>query len=1516
MNGVKLVWLIMPILLAVSPRLDAQVDSLFADDQGLFLAEFRDYVLQQNKELEPQVLTFIDVFEGQMDEFSREMVMQTANKMKGQRLPAVPLYGYYIEAVNAYFNGERGNEHFFSWDEVVKQMVDRIQRRNLNDLLGFLGFSKIFFSTGRLRISDLGTNWIGLDTAWTFRIVEDMPGLVFPETDLVAIRKQDSIRIDATSGVFFPLQLRWKGKGGIVGWNRFEGMDDVYCEFVEYEIDMSKGFYQAKNAQLHYPLYFSDKLIPGTFEDKLVVANAATESSYPRFESNEKILNIDNFGKGISFTGGFRMQGTTIYGTGTEENRARLLLLNEKNEEVVLRAEAELFTIRQEELIFGEDVSASLYLEKSDSLHHPSIIMRYEIPKELLQLTRGKDGNDRYPFSSTYHGINIEAEKIMAYLEKDSLIIGASRIQRSNAKNYAAFESLQFFDAGDYHRAQNITSVNPIAVLRRISQEDETRRFNADYVASKINPNYTLKNIQGLLYELVANGFIAYDAQEQMIEVRDKAFLYADAAQGKVDYDQIQIKSESDSANAVMNLRNEALTINGIPHLEFSRLQRVAVVPEDNKITVTENRNKEFNGLLYAGYSTFQGKRFHFEYEDFKIRLDSIDFFDLYLPVQQAKTRGSAEEMPPPEIVSLSSRIENLSGVLLIDAPMNKSGKNNILMFPSFQSDGNAFVYYDADSSYARDSFFFQLDPFSFNNLDNFDPNELSFDGKMMSGGIFPEFRQTITFQDNDRSLGFNHQSPVEGFPVYGGRATYTGRVGLNGQGMTGQGNLSYQNASIDAEDFVFQPKRMTVSAETFDLDEVRTDEKEIPELHGASVNIDWKPYRDSMYVSSREGRAFDLYKDYEVSFDGTAVLSPGGLSGIGTIEWDKAKLESNLFSLGAASARADTTNIGIKAPGSEDGTNAVYTEGVMGNVDFEEQMARFESHDGNLETNLPYNEYKTSMNEFTWEMIRERVVFKADSGKLGVFTAVNPKQDSLSFEAKTATYELRSNDLTLGGVPFIQTCDAQVIPDSNKIHILPGGVIPRLFNAKIIADTSNKYHVINRAAVEILGRKSYLASGYYEYNIGNREQEILFEKIVGEELQRGEGESYTETRATGKVLETDSLYIDFKTQFQGEISLNARSKNLKFEGFARLDADRLPGREWFSVSSEGDKKDLAIQFDRPRNPDGAGLQTGFFISRETARLYPRVLMPLGFSKDRDIMTVKGLVKYDLKRDAFTFGDSLKVLGYGLLGNRLTFSNRTGKVDGEGELNIGSGLKYVSMKTAGEIETVFPPVDSLGGPYADYKIKARVMAGIKLILPEKLLRVMSNELEAGSYNAPVISYLSDINYYKKAASAVFPIENEDVQEAINGITSGFLELPPRSNDYTFLFSDVPFTWDPNLQSFISTEKELGIISINGEPLHRRLECYMEVKMPTNLKDRLYIYIKSPSSLYYFFGFKDGILNVTSNNTTFMDELLALKKNETVIKMDDGETYEILIVEPRTARLFMNRINSALEEQKK
>ncbi len=1497
--------------------LPAQRLEQFSEVRAEFMSQLEEYMTAgKQASAEATYREFASIFRsGMFTEEEIDQILRTGNRMLAQRMTANPYFSAYLRALIQIKNAEGGEGHFGDWHRVLDTMLADADNRRLMPFQEFLNFSTDFFEYGALRYSETGTSWYPL--ALDYRVgyeEEEGPYLEYEQLDLMASWKKDSIFIFGTSGRYYPVEQIWRGKGGKVTWERFGWAPEIYAEFPEYEVELLRSLYDVKNARLHYPLFFGTKMVEGDFSDKLTVENAVTGGSYPRFESYDNRLTLQNIGEGIRYTGGFRLHGTTIYGFGTHDKPADILIFDEK-ENQVFTAKSEFYTIRPDESIAGEGVEATFYFGQ-DSIYHPSVNIRFDIEKQEMRLNRGKRGSDRNPFFSSVHEVNIDADNVYAYLDQDSVVFGKPTIDIVN-KPDIYFESHHYFDESEYRRIQNIATANPVAIMKVTAEREGTNFLDADLIARRINSKFTADNIKSLLYDLASKGFINYDSDDNIVEVKEKVFLYADAEQGKVDYDNLRIRSRSDSINATLNLRDSSIRIYGVSNMEFSRRQKVGIAPDDQQVRMRKNRDMDFQGLLFAGFTTLEGKDFHFDYEDFRIRLDSIRYFDIYVPT------GELDQNNNPVAVGIGSRIENLSGVLLIDAPSNKSGRENIIMFPSLQTKGKSYVFYAdsmiQDSVYSRDSFYFELDPFSFNHLDAFTEKDLRFEGKLASGGIFPDIVEPLTLQE-DRSLGFISQTPEGGLPNYQGKGNYSGEVNLSNAGLRGNGTQQYLGASINSDDIVFRPNEMLASADAFDLEEDRSSEVQVPQVHGLDVNIRWRPYKDSMYVTPKEA-PFTLFNQDNHTLDGTPILPPGGLKGDGLLDWDKARMESDFFSFGAYSAKADTTDLNIRAFDTEE--MALKTQNVQGFVDFDKQVGTFKANEDFLETTLPYNQYQTSMNEFDWDMKEETITFKTEEGALGSFVSIHPEQDSLRFQGADAFYDLKTDELNISGVPFIIAADAFIYPDSGKVDIQPGGVMTTLENARIVADTISKYHVINRATVNILGRKEYRASGFYEYNIGDREQEIEFADISGTRVGKGaRSEKRVATRANGEVTEEDQFYIDHRTMFQGKISLASEQSNLFFDGFARLDADRLPQLNWFTVRSEGDKEDLAIRYDSPMTYDGVPLETGLFLSRETAQLYPVVMMPLTFRKDRPVLPVKGIFKYDEQKDEFIFGDSTRVLNNELKGNKLVFNNGDGTVFAEGTFTLGSGLKYVGIDAVGRAKTKFPePVSNSNIMTADdtlvtsmnlppvVTVETELMAGIKLIVPDKLMKMVALDIQSSSFDAKPINYLANIEYFKKAATDLLPDEPE-VREAIEFMSSGFLDVPAKHNPYTLLLSPLKMKWDAEYQSFVTTEADkVGVISIDGESVNKVLTCHVEVKMPTNEDDRLYIYLASPSGLYYFFGFKQGILSITSNNPKFMDELLDLKAKDLIQKMDDGETYEIQVVEPSTAKLFLRRMEA-------
>jgi len=1480
-----------------------KLDSL-SSNSDIFIKELETYMTSsKRKQMEDAFKEFEKYFKSGLftdEEFAQ--IVKTTNLMLGQKMKPAPYFLGYTEALTKVKGVENGAVRFIEWHSVLDQMLTSMENRKVKPYDTFLKFSGNFFGNKSLKGSDAGVNWSALAHDYQLLYENGAPVIKYDEMNLIASRKGDTITINKTAGIFYPIDLLWKGVGGKVDWDRYN-LKDVYVELDTYQINVKKSLYEVKNVTMHYPDFFGDKGVRGHFKDKISSQNKATVGSYPRFESYDDVLKVDNLGEGVEYEGGFRLHGTTVYGFGKGDNKAEIVI-RDASKTKLFRAEAPLFVLRAGEQLSAERAFSVVYLDE-DSIFHPSVNMKYDVLQKEMRLYRGKRGSDRNPFFSSYHQINMDVDNIDWKMDRDSLVFGKRSVSFANSKEMS-LESLKYFKQDDFRRIQNISSTNPISIIKLFAEEEGTNFISANRLAARLNPKYDVTSIQSLLYDLVAKGFINYNSDKEIVEVKDKVYHYVNAYAKQVDHDLLKILSKTDSTNAVMRVSERSIETNAVRFVEFSEIQKVAVKPFKEKIVVKKNRDIDFDGTAFAGYSIFEGKDFSFVYDKNHIEMDSVRFFDLFILTEEGMVdkEGNPRE---PEPLSIGSRIEHSTGVLLIDAPSNKSSKEDIPIFPSYQSKGPSYVFYDYEQTlngvYTRDSFFFELNKFSFNSLDDYGKDDIHFKGMMHSFDIFPPFKETLLLREEDESLGFVHTTPASGFPCYLGKGTYTGDIDLSNAGFFAKGNINYLSASINSEDITLKPKQLTASADLFALEEDRTSELKVPHTRGYDVSIDWRPYQDSMYVRSKE-RPFELFNKGVHTLKGLLILTPGGLKGRGLFDWDKASLSSQLMTFGPFSVTSDTADLKIKAIGSDD--LAFDTRGINANLDFDKNIGFVKSNVENNITTMPFNQYQTSLVDFIWDMTEETVTFKNESGTSGVFTSIHPDQDSLNFTGKTAFYDLKSNELLIGDVPYVQTSDAYVYLEDGKVEINPGGKMTTLNNAKIVADTITKYHVINRATVDVLGKKEYRASGFYEYNIGDKTQEIEFANIIGTRVGKGKrDEKKSVTRANGEVKETDNFYIDHKTAYQGKISLSADSKNLDFDGFAKLDSERLPGAEWFSVKFEGDKNDLAIEYNVPKNSKGDPLRTGIFLSKENGKAYPRVMMPLLYRKDRVLMEAKGegsgLFKYHKAKDQFTFGDSLKIASDVPHGNKMYFDNDDGEFKTEGQLNIGSGLNYVSVTAAGEASGVFEE--------GNHDLKYRMMAGIKLIFPDKVMKIMENDLKSSSFDARPIDYVKSTDFFEHALAEFVP-SGKDYKNTRNAMINSGLDLPKKHDDYTFLFSDLPMVWNADYQSFVTSKNEVGLSSVNGEVINRMLKCYIEFKMPSNEDDRLYIYINSPSEFYYFFGFKQGILSVVSSNTKFMDALLGLKKKELTKKMDDGETYEIQIVNPGSAEMFVTRARAA------
>ncbi|MFN0013119.1 MAG: hypothetical protein ACKVU2_01105, partial [Saprospiraceae bacterium] len=895
----------------------AQAPAKFPDNPNEFVDKLGEFM---NASKRPDMAEAYTVFKNQYRaglyrEKDIASIVRMANLLAEQRLGAFPYYKSYINAVAA-AKTDPDTTFFSRWHEFAERAIADIEKGKTKPISQMLDFSADFIAQRALQAREAGLIvWKIQGGKFEFVYEDKRPALRCENVNLIGQRKADSTIVLGTNGVYYPFEEIWQGTGGKVTWQN-AGLDsNVYARLTTYRVEAKKPLFTCDSAEFYYPLYFPQGSVWGKFEENVVVSNKNNATQYPRFESFDQSLKIAKIGEGIEYIGGFRLWGASVYGYGNTAKPAQLTIYNKKRQRIFF-GKGDLFIIRRELSIVAEGINAKLFMD-ADSIFHPAVNFRVEIPNQVIQLTRGQKGSERNPFFSSFYNMNLEAEKVSWYVNNDSLEIGSRIGAVKGVSQKVEFESSNRFDPGEYVRMQNITSVNPISILHKLMEEtswDSTRQtkvISDDLFAMTLNPKFNYASIQTLLAEMVAKGFINYDFSRHEIEPRPKLSHYALASQGKRDYDAIKIESVSTGANASLDLKTKETTIYEVKHIQLSERQKVGFIPQAKELTLLENRDMRFGGRLFAGFALFEGKDMNFVYDKFHVEFDSVQHLDFYLPT------GKDDQNGKPIADAMNSTVELVSGILLVDAPNNKSGKEDLSIFPSMQSKKHSFVFYDRpgiqEGTYKRDSFYFKLDPFSFNGLDSYTAEMIKFKGEMTSADIFAPFRETIIVRTDDKSFGFIHQTPPKGYPTYSKKGNYTGKLDLSNKGFLGKGTVEYLTADITSEDIVFRPKQMTCTARRFFMEEDRQSAVKVPQAKGEDVKVNWLPYRDSMYVESK-AKAFDLFKEAGYNHKGVLVLTPSGLKGRGIFEWFGGKLTSQVISYGPFQAKSDTADLQIKA--------------------------------------------------------------------------------------------------------------------------------------------------------------------------------------------------------------------------------------------------------------------------------------------------------------------------------------------------------------------------------------------------------------------------------------------------------------------------------------------------------------------------------------------------------------------------------------------------------------------------
>ncbi|HEX8515744.1 MAG TPA: hypothetical protein VF868_06050 [Bacteroidia bacterium] len=1463
----------------------------FSEDPVKFPEEVRtmfEVTNMDKKEVKEYMEAFILLWNSpQYTQTLKKATYDCFNLMVKRKIRILPEYKSYLNSVMNFAASKQSEDNFLSWQECINKILGAKILKNYSD---YLQMSENLFATNTFYKSAV-VEYQSSNNKYMFEY-DSVPKVIFPGFDLRCYNNQrDSGIIYKTRGVYYPFKGVFIGETGKVTWKR-AGLDEntVWAELKRYQITLKTSGFSADSVTFYNKNYFEKPLL-GQLNEK-VVSEKESNISYPRFDSYSKRMQIPNIAKDVDYDGGFLQRGPKFLGSGSKEEDAKLIFKREGK--VFLIVGAKLIGVAKEKLT-AETANVRIYFGK-DSITHPSVNMKFMVNDRMLSLIRTNDGVSRSPFLNSFHMVDMYFEELAWKIDDPKIDL---RMLVGNTQEDAMFESSNYFRGDRYDAVQGIDAINPLYQMREfvMKKNGENRKFYGMEYARYIK--FALKDVQPMLVRLSALGFITYDIEDDEVSVNEKLFTYISAKAGHVDNDVIQFPSVvRNASNASVNLLNYDMTIFGVKQVYMSDSQNVVIYPAQQKLILKKNRDFSFAGVVHAGRFDFFGKEFTFDYDKFIINLKNVDSLRLTVKSGEPDAYG---EYP---LVRVKTVIEHIDGNLEIDNPANKSGRKPFPKYPVFNSFKDSYAYYDKkqiqNGKYHKDKFFFHLEPFSIDSLDNFSNEGLNFKGEMVSAGIFPTFKESLTLQ-SDYSLGFITQAPAAGYPLYGGKGTYNSAVKLSNQGLRGDGTINYVTSVTRSKDFIFFPDSTNALAQTFDVKEQKI-KPEFPQLHGDSVKVHWQPQKDVMIVHNSKQKKFQSYNG-QAQFDGHVSLTPKQLFGSGTADFSNAKLDARLVKFRANAFDSDTANFSLKA--LDIAGIAFSTDNVNAKVDFEKRFGEFKSNGKGSIVKFPVNQYICFMDNFKWFMDENNI--ELGSSKAGAkaanedldlsgpqFISVHPKQDSLAFYSPSAKYDLKKYVITAKEVKYINVADARIYPDKGDVIIDKDAVMRTLSNSKIVANATTKYHNLYNCTVNVFAKKSYAGSGYYDYIDEIKSKQTFYFSNVSVDTTF---QTYAETN----IPDSSRFRLSPNFEYKGKVKLKATNQFLVFDGTARISHDcaSIP-KMWFKFESEINPNSIYIPVDTlPKDGGGKPLAASLMVTTDSTHFYSAFLSPKESANDPFVLPAAGFLFFDKGSREYRISNKEKLVERSLTGNYLSLNTAQCKVYGEGRINLGGDFGQVKVESFGSAIHYLVP-DSVSFDMlmtTDFFFDDGAM--------DKMSDAIVNfaDLAPTDFSRPV---------FEKGMREMLGKEQADKLISQLNLYGSYKKFPDELKK-SFFFTDVKMKWNKDTRSYTSNGK-IGIGNINKTQVNKYVGGRIEL-IKKRGGDILNIYLELDEGNWYYFNYTRGTMLAVSSNEAFNTALKELKpeKREKAGDKDKKEpNYYFNICPPSKKTQFLRKTQSAEE----
>ena len=1397
------------------------------------------------------------------------------------------------------------------WNEILFETLNGNQEKQIE----FLNFSSLFFKNKTIYSEEnfswyfesFGFNWVKGKKI----LLECLQGNLVCRVYLSGKTATDSIKVYQTNGTFDLFNNNWTGNGGEINWEKVNiNKEETFAKLRVYKFNLQSQSISVDTVELTTP-YFDNPIL-GRLKDKTISDLSEGESS-PQFTSYEKRLKINDLRQNIDYDGEFSLVGDKFIGSGTDLKPAKVLL--KFNNKVLFELSSTNFQMNPKQII-SRNVHLKMNYPNGDSLSIDNAFFNLDEVSREISVTAPQKANIYAPFFDSYYKLYVYAPKLIWKLETVTPYY-TFEVGTTQEQKVAKFQSSNYFDAALFDKFRGVSSIHPFTLISKKCKELKIMVFKEADFASILRK--TVDQVKPEIVDMAADGFLSYNSNSKQVFILQKLIDFADANGGLIDFDNIlilsdlrknknedpffneynnevkvKILSEIEIINerkqksfiyASIHLDKNYLRINEVNELLLSRAQKTIIFPDSTFILMEKNRDIRFSGWLHAGKFEIHTNDSKFKYDEFKVDIKNSD--EAFLRVKPIRKEDGSE------YIKMQSSISNVKGDLFIDDPLLKSGKQlNNSKYPFLKTFGDCFVYYDSKEiekgAYDRERFYYKLESFEMDSLDNFNETSFVLSGELTSAGIFPKLNEKLVIM-NDYSFGFISSTPPEGYNFYNGKTKFTNKIALSNNGLQGSGIINFLNSTSISKKLTFLPDS------TYGLAQFINEEStEYPYVESDLVQIIYQPKNQILQVESYLTYPLLMFHG-EVNMQGILKLDEQKLAGIGTVSFENAVLSSSYFSFKKEDILSDNTTFSLLNRFSTNNENpyALTSNNFKAFISLRNRVGDFESL-SLARIKFPVNKFYCKMDEFKWKMDNDIVEFVNKTDRTTVnndsetnnFFSLDEKQDSLQFNSQTAKFDLKLQTIFCDKVEFIKIADALIFPDNKILNIRESAVIDPLVNSKILVSYINKYHNFISSNIQIKSRNFY--EGFATYPYYDRDSILTLLPMT-----RISCENLTSI-AVGDISEKVKFKLSKEFDYFGKINISSLNPGIILVGAARLNHTCGYDKSWIQFADTVLAKNIQIPIaENPINSNGEKMAIGFLWHDnedvDSLTIYPAFISKKRGENDIHLFNTNGYIQFNQKFNEFQIAVKSRLAKVDTLSNILSLQLNTCELIGEGQIDLGINLGDVKIESFGKIKF-------------DQKINKTLLflnTKISIPFPTSLSERISNKIKLNEE----LSSLDFKIYDEPFRKTLVKWTSRDQEDLLIDYAEGKLRRMPSKLNNTFILSGLvleSFSEKNSIENsykngLISKNQKIGIVSINGDPIFKMVpfQMFFEQTYSRNSKQGFLWNIELENQNNYFFNYlmedrKQGEMLVCTDDSGYakiITDIKPAKRNDKNFKFD-------------------------------